>query len=309
MVRQLLGNIKGPQGDIGPKGDRGDQGVAGPPGTLANETIGVVNKIDITKLTARGGPTAMYDFEIDNGIVHYSNVEWYVRGYFTLNGVKHTFRVEDFLSNPNYASGRINLQLLDSEGKVVINVFVDPKTNVSVDLTGRDRQEYDVQMRVTNTTPFSGFIEKPMLVEGDISVLWTPPSKTQYYLHTNMSGAIPYSGNFSEKEKLTILGSPDGWNSNTKELTLPGPGVYQIHVSVSPNTLNSGLVEVDICNGDTALASVRGTSPNTVVCFAAISTITAIPRINVKVAQSIENTTINARGSNSTKIFIKKLPN
>lgn len=313
MVRQLLGNIKGPQGEIGPKGDTGDRGLVGPPGTLENEAIGVVNKIDITKLKARGGTekTASYDYDIDSGVVNYSNVEWYLSQDVVLNGVKHVFRLEDFLSNPNYATGRINVQLLDSNRTNVSTVLVTPKNNVVIDLTGRDRQEYEVQIRVTNTEIFSGFIEKPMLVEGDVSVLWTPPtvSDADYHLTANLTGSIPYSGNLSDKAELTLLGSPDGWNSNTKQLTLPGPGTYQIFVSVTPSTTETGMIQVDIRNGTTVLNAFRGTSPNTVVGYSTVSTISAIPRINVVVAQSIKNESINLMGSSTSKIFIKKLPN
>ena len=226
-----------------------------------------------------------------------------------LNGVKHVFRVEDFLSNPNYASGRINLQLLDSDNKVIINKFVTPKEIVEVDLTGRDRQEYWVQLRVTNTELFSGFIEKPMLVEGDIPVLWTPPSKTQYYLTANLTGTIPYSSNLTDKQELTIFGSPEGWNNDTKRLHLPDPGTYQIFVSVTPSILDSGLFQVEIRNGTTVLNTFRGTSPNTIVGYGAVSTTSSIPRINIVATQSIADEQVSLLGSGASKIFIKKLPN
>lgn len=295
MARQLLGNIKGDKGD---------------PGTLANETIGVINKIDITRLLNYTGNAPITEFDIESGVVNYSDAVWYFSQInVSLNGVKHSFRVSDYLTFSGYNSGLLRLEIRDENNDTAFIENVRKNTVYTVDLTGKERQNYTIIFRVTNGTAFTGFIEKPMLVEGDIPVLWTPPSKTQYYLLANMSGGIQYSGNFSDKEKLTILGSPEGWNSNTKELLLSDPGIYQIHVSVSPNTLNAGIVEVDICNGDTVISSVRGTSPNTVIAFASVSTISALPRINVKVAQSIEDTTINVRGSNSTKIFIKKLPN
>ena len=33
MVKELLGNIKGPKGDTGPKGDKGEKGDTGTPGS------------------------------------------------------------------------------------------------------------------------------------------------------------------------------------------------------------------------------------------------------------------------------------
>lgn len=309
MVRQLLGNIKGPKGEqgaIGPKGDRGPEGIPGERGTLANESIGVDNKLDITSLSVRGA-TASYNYDTDSGVINYSNIEWYLHRDVILNGVKHTFRVEDYTSNPAVRNGELILMVKDSGGEQLVYQSVHKKIPIVVDLTGRDSQVYTVELRVTNTELFSGFIEKPMLVEGDISVLWSPTSQTHYYLSANLSGDMPYSNDLTAKENLTILGTPIGWNSSTKELTLPGPGDYQIHVCVTPNTLNTGLIEVDLCNGNSVLTSVRGSAPNTVIVFGSVSTLQAVPRINVKVAQSIEETAIRTRTSQSTKILIKKL--
>ena len=131
---------------------------------------------------------------------------------------------------------------------------------------------------------------------------------TKYYLSANLSGTIPYSSNLSDKQELTIFGSPEGWNNDTKRLTLPG-GTYQIFVSVTPSTLKSGLVDIEIRNGTVVLSSFRGTSPNTIVCFAAVSTISVSHEISIVVTQSIEDKEISLMGLGKSKIFIKKLPN
>ena len=300
---------KGDRGDPGDKGDPGAKGDKGDPGTLSNEKIGVINKIDITKLNRYGGNTPITEFEIDDGIVHYSDIQYYLTQNIELNGVKHTLRVEDYLTNPDVRNGLLNVWLKDLSDDVVFSSNVAKQTNIEIDLSGRDRQEYVIQIRVSDNTSFSGFIEKPMLVEGDISVLWTPPSKTQYYLTSNLTGTIPYSSNLTDKQELTIFGSPEGWNNDTKRLHLPSPGTYQIFVSVTPSTLHSGLFQVEIRNGTTVLNTFRGTSPNTIVGYGAVSTTSSIPRINIIATQSIADEEVNLLGSGASKIFIKKLPN
>src|SRR5699024_3952209 len=125
---------------------------------------------DITSLTPRNGS---YTYNLETGIINYENIEWYLSQYITLRGVKHSFRIQDYLTNPSYSNGKFILHILDSENKEIFrHMPLEKGVPVSIDLTGRETQTYWVQLRVTNTELFSGFIEKPMLVEGDIPVLW-----------------------------------------------------------------------------------------------------------------------------------------
>ena len=231
MARQFLGNIKGERGPQGPKGDGGEPGKDG---GFNGESIGVNNLINITNLTPRG-ETATYDYDLKNGVVNYSDIEWYLSQKVVLNGVKHVFRLEDFLSNPNYASGRINLQLMDSDRVVVTSVFVTPKTNVVVDLTGRDRQEYEVQIRVTNTELFSGFIEKPMLVEGDVSVLWNHKDIVVDNAHRNI--LYGYTIDKEETEIKFVANNNDTIKFNDGFI-LDG-GIYQINFNLRTQNTDS----------------------------------------------------------------------
>lgn len=228
MARQFLGNIKGERGPQGPQGPQGENG------GFNGESIGLNNLIDIANLTPRGG-TATYDYDLKNGVVNYSDIEWYLSQNVVLNGVKHVFRLEDFLSNPNYASGRINLQLLDSDRVVVSTVLVTPKTNVVVDLTGRDRQEYEVQIRVTNTELFSGFIEKPMLVEGDVSVLWNHKDIVVDNAHRNI--LYGYTIDKEETEIKFVANNNDTIKFNDGFI-LDG-GIYQINFNLRTQNTNS----------------------------------------------------------------------
>ena len=181
---------KGDKGDPGVKGDKGDPGIPGKDGDIKNKEIGTNNLIDITNLTPRKGS---YTFDLETGVINYENIEWYLSQYIELRGVKHSFRVQDYLINPNYGISKMILQIYDSKNNIVVNnLTVEKGTPVSIDLTGREEQTYWLQLRVTNTELFSGYIEKPMLVEGDIPVLWSPSKRDTLsgYLQGSLSGDI-----------------------------------------------------------------------------------------------------------------------
>jgi len=163
---------KGEKGDKGDPGEKGAKGEKGDPGSLSNETIGILNKIDITNLTRAGETTPFTEFDIDSGIVYYNDVQWVFSQIVTLSGIKHSLRVNDYVTNPNYYTGLLRIEISDENEEIVFISTIRKNTVYTIDLTGNERKEYTIKFRPTNATSFSGFIEKPMLVEGDIPVLW-----------------------------------------------------------------------------------------------------------------------------------------
>ena len=170
---------KGDKGDRGEKGDPGEKGVDGQDGTIENIDIGIINKIELDKLSAWGGTTPVTEYEYINGIVHYSGVLAYLSSNILMGGSKYVFRINDYLTNPTYYKGNLRLEIRDSNLAILYQETIDKKQNYIIDFTEMEYQEYDVRLRVSNTTEeFSGFLEKPMLVEGDIPVLWNYQSVT-----------------------------------------------------------------------------------------------------------------------------------
>lgn len=306
MVRNLLGNIKGPKGDMGPQGERGLQG---PQGTLANESIGVVNKIDIAELDPRG-TTATYNYDIDSGVVQYSGVTSFIAGNVTLNGVQHTVRVEDYLTNSGYYAGLLNFQVLDSDGTTVISERVSPKTNVSVDLTGRDRQEYQVLFRVTSSTPFSGFIEKPMLVEGDISVLWSYPEKQgAEYISALLRDEI--TGLQAEPSFATISGATTGStqsvNSNNEIVLTAGVWVVSINAYLSPIDYDS-YVNIGIYHNNSQIVLwQKGSQSSKDFSGNQIVRVNEGDRISVRAYKPSSGGTVSFGATGSNKINVYKI--
>ncbi len=115
-------------------------------------------------------------------IVYYNGVQWVFSQSVSLSGVKHSLRVNDYVTNPNYYTGILRIEIADVNDEIVFISTISKNTVYTIDLTGIEIQEYTIKFRPTNATIFSGFIEKPMLVEGDFPVLWNyqPVSIKQY---------------------------------------------------------------------------------------------------------------------------------
>ena len=177
---------KGDKGDPGIKGDKGDPGVKGDKGDtpdLKSFKINGNNKISISNFSKHGEETPVNSYEIEEGIIHFSDVIWKIYTIEELNGVKHVFRVEDYTSDPTYYQGLLRVTIKENVSNTqLIDTTVRKGSTVDIDLSGKPRQEYTIELRPTGGNALSGIIEKPMLVEGDISLLWQPSFKDMYLL-------------------------------------------------------------------------------------------------------------------------------
>ena len=175
--------VKGDKGDPGVKGDKGDPGIKGDTPDLKNFKINGNNKLSISNFSKMGETTPINSYEIEEGIIHFSNVTWQIFTTEELNGVKHVFRVEDYSSDPNYYQGLLRLIIRENASDtLIIDTTVRKGQTIDINLLGKQRQLYRIELRPTGGTPLSGIIEKPMLVEGDISLLWQPSFKDMYLI-------------------------------------------------------------------------------------------------------------------------------
>ena len=179
----------GEKGDPGVKGDKGDPGEKGDPGVngdtpdLKSFKINGNNKLSISNFSKMGETTPINSYEIEEGIIHFSDVIWQIYTIEELNGVKHVFRVEDYTSDPNYYKGLLRVIIRENESNTqIIDTVVNKRQTININLSGKPRQKYRIELRPTGSNALSGIIEKPMLVEGDISLLWQPSFKDMYLL-------------------------------------------------------------------------------------------------------------------------------
>ena len=116
---------------------------------------------------------------------------WSIYTIEELNGVKHVFRVEDYTSDPTYYQGLLRVTIKENVSNTqIIDTTVRKGSTVDINLSGKPRQEYTIELRPTGANPLSGIIEKPMLVEGDISLLWQPSFKDMYLLMNELGGSV-----------------------------------------------------------------------------------------------------------------------
>ena len=116
---------------------------------------------------------------------------WRIYTIEELNGVKHVFRVEDYTSDPTYYQGLLRVTIKENESNTqIIDTVVRKRQTVDINLTGKPRQEYTIELRPTGGNALSGIIEKPMLVEGDISLLWQPSFKDMHLLMNELGGSV-----------------------------------------------------------------------------------------------------------------------
>lgn len=148
MAREFLGNIQG---------------------GFNGESIGVLNKLDMTK-PKRLSSEDTWEFDVETGVVNYNlATDKFMSFDVELEPKIHTFRIEDFTVNTNY-SGEFRFQLRDSNRDYIHVTNVPKKGHYTFDLSSYGSvDEYEVYFYREAGT---GFFEKPMLVEGEYSVLW-----------------------------------------------------------------------------------------------------------------------------------------
>ena len=240
---------KGDPGEKGDKGDQGEKGEKGDPGekgTIENVNIGVMNKIEIDKLSAWGGTTPVTEYEYINGIVHYSGVLAYLSSNILMGGSKYVFRINDYLTNPSYYGGMLRLEIRDNQ-TLIYGENIVKKQNYIIDFSDKEYKEYDVRFRVSNTNEeYSGFFEKPMLVEGDIPVLWNyqPVSIKQSNYHLSTIPNQDITGTLSTPNivNLTTKTTDSTQNVTDNQIYLTkGIWLITLNTYISPNNY-SGVV-------------------------------------------------------------------
>lgn len=165
MVRELLGNIKGPRGFQGVKGDKGDNG------DITQVDVSVVNHIDLNKLKPRVTSTNI-DIDLDNGVINYSNGSNDLFYFKTLEIGDYYFSVKDYTVHEGY--GGLRFRATDAENNDLINTNYTGET-LSITISESTPQPVQLRVYVSNTIySASGFVEKPMLVKSEYNVEWFP---------------------------------------------------------------------------------------------------------------------------------------
>ena len=235
MARNFLGNLKGP------KGDKGDQG------EFKDTAIGMINKLDVSQPEMlESGDT--WEFDVKTGIVNYNfATSHFISFSVELEPRVHTFRIEDFTVGSMY-DGNFRFQVRDSNNKYIHLTNVSKKGHYTFDLTSYET--VDTFRIYFYREAGSGFIEKPMLVEGDYSILWNDSNLiTNYSEYRMFESNIP--SNVETKLRPYHLGG-DVLGNVDSELVLT-TGVWLINWNFYVNT-QSGDVRLRLYKDDELIA-------------------------------------------------------
>lgn len=232
----MLGNIKGPRGEKGPQGEPGPKGDTG---GFNGETIGVNNLIDLSKLVPRS-TTATVDVDLENGIINYQNHNNDLILTKHLNVGDYVYSVKNYTRNSGY--GGMRFRVSNGQGDDIVN---ENYTGEPIKFSIKDStpQPVDIRIYPTNAVVASGFIEKPVLVEGEYPALWSYSeydlkqllgrySLRQYYEST-IAGSIT-SGTVSTPTVMRLSGQTGSTNIdyNNNVITL-NEGFYQTNVTIT----------------------------------------------------------------------------
>ena len=235
MVRKFLGNIKGERGSQGPQGPQGERG------SFEGQAIDIINLLDFSEIHTYGeGGEVNYD--PTTGVLNYSELAFYFRVYIPLKPKKYYFRVPDYTSHSGVYGGRFRLRIESTGGDPIFNEDIAKNSVTEVDLTNDVERVYEVRFYIASSEPLSGYIEKPMLTEGEYPVLWNtslPEYKKIINKKEQAHRQILYGYTIDKEEtKIKFVANDDDTIKFNDGFILDG-GIYQINFNLRTQNTDS----------------------------------------------------------------------
>src|SRR5699024_4225744 len=171
-----------------------------------------------------------------------------------------------------------------------------------------ETQTYWVQLRVTNTELFSGFIEKPMLVEGDIPVLWNTGESSKYHLSTINNHNVTGTLNDPTIAPLTFKVA-DTTQQVTDNKIKVDPGIWQVSVNTRFSPIDfSGSLYIQIYVNDEQILLIN-MSPSMLKekSFSHIFKVTEVSNVSLRTGKTAGTDTVGYSGTVSNKFTLVKL--
>ena len=236
MVRQLLGNIRGPRGF---QGEQGEQGPEGDTGGFNGEVIGVNNLINLKDFEPYDTSSSL-SYNLKDGVLYYNNHPYSFSAEIRLTPGEYTFSVEDFTINPDYASGRIRFSLT-YDGSEQTTALLNPGDTHSFTLTTSGLHR--LVIRVSNVPRVDGQLEKMMLVKGEYTSDWQPSIRDSALRTINTGNLINNSINFQGVTNTGNIVAEDGVNKyvGNTHVTVDIDGDVEVNTVYTLSWDNEGL--------------------------------------------------------------------
>ena len=337
----------GRKGDKGDKGEKGDKGDKGADGTMTfedltdeqiaslkgekgekgedgqdvtNFTIGSKNLINYSEFE-NNISTAQYTFDLETGVINYSNFTGYLYQNIIMDNKVHTFLFEDYSQHMDNFGGRPIFRVIrKSDNEMLFNFNNNINEPYSFDLSDQNENDlYQIRFYFSLEGGHSGFIKKMMLVEGDVVPTWEMGEKdralyaksletSNYHLATIPNQNI--TGTLSNPNIVEIVNSTSESTQNTTQnkITL-SQGIWLVNVNTFCSPINyEGLINFHLfLNENLILLSQLLSKDSKNKSFSYIFKVNDTSQFYLGVSKTSDDNTVGFNGTNQNKITLTKL--
>ena len=336
MNRELLGNIKGQKGDKGEKGEQGERGIQGIQGLkgekgdkgdkgedgqdVTNFTIGSKNLINYSEFYPYLSESN-YSYDLETGIINYSNMGYYLAQKVKLYNINHSFFIKNYTSHSDKYGGLIRVEIIkESDNTIIFLKDLEPNLIHHINISNTKKiDNYIIRIRITNDEVKNGFLEKIMLVEGDITTSWEMGEKdralyaksfetSNYHLATITNQDV--TGSLSTPNIVNTVNNPSDTTQNVTDnkITL-SQGIWQVNVNTyfSPVSYD-GVIHLQLYLNETSifLTQIPTTQPKN-KSFTHTFKVTETAQISLRMSKTVDSKTVSFSGVDQNKITLTKL--
>ena len=310
--------IQGIQGLKGEKGDKGDKGEDGQ--DITDFNIGSKNLINYSEFK-NNISTAQFTFDLETGVINYSNYTGYLYQDIIMDNKVHTFLFEDYSQHMDNFGGRPIFRVIrKSDKEILFNFNNNVNEPYSFDLSDQNENDlYQIRFYFSLEGGHSGFIKKMMLVEGDVVPTWEMGEKdrtvyalsrqqSNYHLATITNQDV--TGTLSTPNIVNTVNNQSDTTQNVTDnkITL-SQGIWQVNVNTyfSPVSYD-GVIHLQLYLNETSifLTQMPTTQPKN-KSFTHTFKVTETAQISLRMSKTVDSKTVSFSGVDQNKITLTKL--
>ena len=310
--------IQGIQGLKGEKGDKGDKGEDGQ--DVNNFTIGSKNLINYSEFE-NNISTAQYTFDLETGVINYSNFTGYLYQNIIMDNKVHTFLFEDYSQHMDNFGGRPIFRVIrKSDNEMLFNFNNNINEPYSFDLSDQNENDlYQIRFYFSFEGGHSGFIKKMMLVEGDVVPTWEMGEKdralyaksfetSNYHLATITNQDV--TGTLSSPSIVNIINNPLDTTQNVTDnkITLSN-GIWLVNLNTyfSPVTFD-GVIHLHLyLNEERILLSQIPTTQLKNKSLSHVFKVNDLSQLSLRVSKATSTDQVSFSGVDQNKITLTKI--
>ena len=310
--------IQGIQGLKGEKGDKGDKGEDGQ--DVTNFTIGSKNLINYSEFYPYLSESN-YSYDLETGIINYSNMGYYLLQKVKLYNINHSFFIKNYTSHSNKYGGLIRVEITkESDNTLIFSKDLEPNLIHHINISNTKKiDNYIIRIRITDSEVKNGFLEKIMLVEGDITTSWEMGEKdralyaksfetSNYHLATITNQDV--TGTLSSPSIVNIIQNTSDTTQNVTDnkITLSN-GIWLVNLNTyfSPVTFD-GVIHLHLyLNEERILLSQIPTTQLKNKSLSHVFKVNDLSQFSLRVSKTTSTDQVSFSGVDQNKITLTKL--